>query len=371
MATDSQAREILYVVLLCFVWYGVSSGNGVILKTVLNDFPYPITVTMVQLLTATLLSGPLFSLWGIRTTVDINRTYYWKLIVPLAFGKFFASVSSHVSIWKVPVSYAHTVKATMPLFTVILSRIILQEKQTFKVYFSLIPIVIGVLIATASEISFNMIGLISALLATMGFSLQHTFSKKVLCETNIHHLRLLHVLARLAFMFFLPVWFIYDFRKILHDDDLFQQKDSFTILFLLFTDGLCNFAQNIVAFSLISLVSPLTYSVCNTAKRISVIAVSLILLGNPVTATNFFGMMLAIFGVLLYNKAKYDANQEKQKSAALPFIAHKNDANLLLKYEDDHHNTVIGKLYPASVPKKNGYVRLHQMMNGSPNLQNV
>lgn len=108
MASDSQSREILHVVVLCFVWYGVSSGNGVILKTVLNDFPYPITVTMVQLLTATVFSGPLFSLWGVRTNVDISSSYYWKLIVPLAFGKFFSSVSSHVSIWKVPVSYAHT-----------------------------------------------------------------------------------------------------------------------------------------------------------------------------------------------------------------------------------------------------------------------
>nr|XP_042902827.1 solute carrier family 35 member E1 homolog isoform X2 [Parasteatoda tepidariorum] len=302
MASDSQTREILHVVLLCIIWYCVSSGNGVILKTILNDFPYPTTVTMVQLLTATVLSGPLFSVLGVRTNVEISRSYYWKLIVPLAFGKFFSSVSTHVSIWKVPVSYAHTVKATMPLFTVILSRIILGEKQTLKVYFSLIPIVIGVVIATASEISFNVVGLISALLATMGFSLQHIFSKKVLNETKIHHLRLLYVLARLALLFFLPVWVMYDLTTIIYDENLFQQKNQGRIYFLLFADGLCNYAQNIVAFSIISLVSPLTYSVCNTAKRISVIAVSLILLGNPVTAVNFFGMMLAIFGVLVYNK---------------------------------------------------------------------
>lgn len=110
MADRKQTREILTVLFLCILWYIISSSNNVVGKTLLNEFPYPMTMTMVQLLSITLFSGPLFNLWGVRKYVDISWKYYFRLIVPLAFGKFIASVFSHVSIWKVPVSYAHTGK---------------------------------------------------------------------------------------------------------------------------------------------------------------------------------------------------------------------------------------------------------------------
>jgi len=135
----------------------VSSGSNVVGMTLLNQLPYPMTVTMVQLLSIAVYSGPFFNLWGVRRFVDISWPYYFKLIVPLALGKFVGSVFTHVSLWKVPVSYTHTgnkiylmliciqflmifvivisVKATMPLFSVVLSRIILGEKQCLKVSF--------------------------------------------------------------------------------------------------------------------------------------------------------------------------------------------------------------------------------------------
>lgn len=171
---------------------------------------------MVQLLSITIYSTPTLKyLSGPRRNPSVSWNYYFKLIIPLAFGKFFASVSGHVSLWAVPVSYAAT---GMMMKVFIIKSFLISFSQgydaavccctfkdnpgwktnnksqfrrnsiliinilLFQVYLSLFPIILGVIIATVTELEFNMIGLVSALLATLAFSLQNIFSKKVIFD---------------------------------------------------------------------------------------------------------------------------------------------------------------------------------------------
>ncbi len=76
-------------------------------------------------------------------------------------------------------------------------------------------------------------------------------------------------------------------------------------------DGLCNFIYNVLAFTMISHLSPLSYAIAGSTKRLVVIIISILVLHNPVTKVNLFGISLALIGVVLYNQVNY--NEKKQK----------------------------------------------------------
>lgn len=184
-----------------------------------------------------------------------------------------------------------------------LTRILLGEQQTTAVHASLALIVTGVIIASATEMQFEAIGLGAALISSMLISLQHIYSKRLMKETGIHPLRLLEVLGRLALAMFTPLWLLWDGSAMFHGVDRPVNGWSRTGL-LLILDGILAWVQAVLAFSVLWRVTPLTYAVASAAKRVVVVLASVLVLRNPVSGANAAGMTLAAVGVLAYNRAK-------------------------------------------------------------------
>lgn len=101
-----------------------------------------------------------------------------------------------------------------------------------------------------------------------------------------------------------------------------QVNLDYRVISLLLMDGVLNWLQNILAFSVLSLVTPLTYAVASASKRIFVIGISLFILGNPVTWMNILGMVMACCGVLCYNRVSNDEKTCRLRVLSrLPFQA--------------------------------------------------
>ncbi|XP_059061642.1 solute carrier family 35 member E1 homolog [Achroia grisella] len=306
MGLEGSRKEALVVVALCLVWYAVSSASNVVGKLVLTDFPYPMTVTMVQLLSIVVYSPPAFAVCGVRRETEFPRRYYWRVLVPLAFAKFLTTVCSQISIWKVPISYAHTVKATTPLWTAALARLLFGERQPRGVQAALVLIAAGVAVASATELHFDSLGLGAALAAAALLSLQHLYSKRVMRDTGAHHLRLLQALSRPALLLFLPAWACSDGAALRARGGAAPAEAA-----LLAADGALAWLQAVAAFSVLSRVSPLAYAVASAAKRAAVVGASLLVLRNPAPPLNLAGMALAALGVLAYNRAKLHARSAR------------------------------------------------------------
>ena len=299
-------QQGLYIVTLCVFWYAFATGTNLFSKQVLTLFPYPFTISLSHFIAIILCVRPILLATGtngFHGSGSQKRVYYRRLS-GLSIGKIFSSVASNVSILHIPVSYSHTVKATMPVFTVFFSKCLLNETHSFFVYLTLVPIIGGVLMATVSDIVIDMLGIVNALLSTCAFTLQNIYSKKVMKDIEIHQLQLLEHITIIALVVFTPVWAIVDGQIFLFGNPDFENENLFQILILLILAALCNAGQNIFAFCVISTVSPLSYSIVNVTKRIVIISVSLLFFKDPFTLTTVLGMCIAITGVFLYYRVK-------------------------------------------------------------------
>uniref|UniRef100_A0AAR2L2X5 Sugar phosphate transporter domain-containing protein n=1 Tax=Pygocentrus nattereri TaxID=42514 RepID=A0AAR2L2X5_PYGNA len=229
------------------------------------------------------------------------------LMIMLFVGlmRFTTVVLGLVSLKNVAVSFAETVKSSAPIFTVIMSRLILGEYTGLWVNLSLFPIMAGLALCTATEISFNMLGFSAAL------------STNIMDWYDIFATRLLQFYTSTAAVIMLiPAWlFLLDIPLTGKNGRSFSLSHDIVVLLLL--DGVLFHLQSVTAYALMGRISPVTFSVASTVKHALSIWLSIIVFSNPITALSAVGTVLVVVGVMLYNKAKQIQRSTLQALAQL------------------------------------------------------
>lgn len=269
--------------------------------------------------------------------------------LPLTAFQIGGHILSSDAMSRIPVSLVHTIKGLSPLLTVLAYRFVFQVHYSWATYGSLVPLTLGVVMACSASFRGNFLGLAYAFGSALLFVTQNIVSKKLFNEAakaeadgvsavnkKPDKLNLLCYSTGLAFLITLPLWFISEGWHIIVDfladasvelsarpDALDHGRLALEFIF----NGCFHFGQNIVAFVLLGLVSPVTYSVASLIKRVFVIVFAIIWFRNPMTGVQGFGIALTALGLYLYDRTNDSARADKRarmvqesKDTLLPLV---------------------------------------------------
>lgn len=192
---------------LIVLYYGASSLNSCLTKYVLNSFPRPVTVALVQQACSAAFA---VAEHGRQTGGSIAVLAQWRAIIPVAVALLTAVVSYRTSLVYIPVSFAQAVKTLQPLFTIALSRSLLKEAVSPRRLFSLLLLIAGVGTVTATELSFSALGFGCALLSASSQALQTVLTKSVLLRAQLRRTELFAGAAVLTLLLLAPPWLLID-----------------------------------------------------------------------------------------------------------------------------------------------------------------
>ncbi|XP_075483130.1 triose phosphate/phosphate translocator, chloroplastic isoform X1 [Primulina tabacum] len=298
-----------------FMWYFLNVIFNIMNKKIYNYFPYPYFVSVIHLFV-----GVIYCLmsWtvGLPKRAPMDSTLL-KLLIPVAVCHALGHVTSNVSFAAVAVSFTHTIKALEPFFNAAASQFILGQQIPFALWLSLAPVVIGVSMASLTELSFNWLGFISAMISNISFTYRSIYSKKAM--TDMDSTNLYAYISIIALIVCIPPAIILEGPQLMKYgfNDAIAKVGLTKFITDLFWVGMFYHLYNQLATNTLERVAPLTHAVGNVLKRVFVIGFSIIVFGNKISLQTGIGTSIAIAGVALYSfiKAKIEEEKRQMKSA--------------------------------------------------------
>ncbi|XP_010443058.1 PREDICTED: glucose-6-phosphate/phosphate translocator 1, chloroplastic [Camelina sativa] len=303
LETKSEAAKRLKIGIYFATWWALNVVFNIYNKKVLNAYPYPWLTS-----TLSLAAGSLMMLisWAVGIVETPKTDFdFWKTLFPVAVAHTIGHVAATVSMSKVAVSFTHIIKSGEPAFSVLVSRFILGETFPTSVYLSLIPIIGGCALSALTELNFNMIGFMGAMISNLAFVFRNIFSKKGMKGKSVSGMNYYACLSMLSLLILTPFAIAVEGPQMWVDgwqNALAAVGPQF--VWWVVAQSVFYHLYNQVSYMSLDQISPLTFSVGNTMKRISVIVSSIIIFRTPVQPVNALGAAIAILGTFLYSQAK-------------------------------------------------------------------
>ncbi|WOL04323.1 hypothetical protein Cni_G13044 [Canna indica] len=231
--------------------------------------------------------------------------------------------------------YQMTKLAIIP-FTVLLETVFLKKKFSKSIRLSLLVLLIGVGIASITDLKLNLLGSVLSALAIattcVGQILTNTIQKRL----KVSSTQLLYQSSPYqAAILFVTGPFV---DQLLTKRNVFAYSYSLLVVGFIVLSCLISVSVNFSTFLVIGTTSPVTYQVLGHLKTCLVLSFGYTILHDPFTARNITGILVAIFGMGLYSYFSVQESKKKSADDSLPVtqMAQKEAAPLLTTKNDNN-----------------------------------
>mmetsp|Transcript_8450 Transcript_8450/g.15296 ORF Transcript_8450/g.15296 Transcript_8450/m.15296 type:complete len:396 (+) Transcript_8450:36-1223(+) len=262
--------------------------------------------------------------------------FSWKqlrIVLPLSCAYLVKEILKYASLGRISVNLFNAVRSLGPLFSITLEYILFRHKTSLLVLTTLIPIIAGVTLTSVDELHFSSIniesqltgifGLIGSILSTAINTGQNIYSKVLFGREKMDPVSLQIYLSGVSLALMSPALilrFVHSFLRAHYQSTSISELFGFpphSSLPLLLLAGLINFLGTQFAFSTLSLVSPLSYSVANNFKRVCIPVFAVYFFHEVLGPLNVIGVLLSIIGIVAYERASRSYRQSKVYESGL------------------------------------------------------
>lgn len=327
-ANLSLSYENLWTIFNLALWYIISAYYNIYNKRALSQLPLPWTMATIQMGTGMLIFIPMWWM-KIRQVPATSYTEWRDLSKTLGSVATFTTLSHIAGVMSLglgSVSFVQVVKAAEPLFTAFFSMIWMKEFLPVNAYLSMIPVIVGVVIASVSELRFSWSCLVAGILSNLFAGARGVLGKLQLKKTSTSHAvdyikndndngsKLLKrlspanyysVLTMLSFLICVPLAVMIEshqlitiFNHAITKSLTFEERNGLLNGIL---SGLMHYLYNEMSFRVLANMNPVSHALANTVKRVAVIALSVIVFQTQISRSGKVGSVIAIVGALLYS----------------------------------------------------------------------
>ncbi|URE49116.1 Triose-phosphate Transporter family [Musa troglodytarum] len=209
--------------------------------------------------------------------------------------------------------YQMTKLAIIPC-TVFLETVFLAKKFSRSIQLSLTILLLGVGIATVTDLQLNLLGSVLSLLAVVTTCIAQIMTNTIQKKFKVSSTQLLYQSAPYqALTLFVSGPFL---DGLLTNQNVFAFNYTPQVLIFIVLSCLISVSVNFSTFFVIGKTSPVTYQVLGHLKTCLVLAFGYVLLHDPFSWRNIFGILVAIVGMVFYSYFCTTEGQQKAREAS-------------------------------------------------------